>query len=459
MTFLQRITRLIGIDKSIAYTTGAQAVGAIGGFVTSMFILWCLSKEEQDYYYTFKSVIALQVFFELGMNTVITQFAAHEMAHLGWQGHRLTGEEYYRSRLGSLLAFSAKWYVFFALLLFLTLILGGSAFFAHFASKYHGVEWQTPWIILCFTTTLHLLLTPLFSFLQGMGKVKEVARYFFWKYLIYTVSVIVSFLLGAKLYALSIGNITYVLTSLAFLLFTPLGKILAGVAREKVTSRIAYFKEVFPFQWKIAVSWISGYFIFHFFKPVLMATEAPGVAGQMGITIDVLTAIQALTLSWTTTKVPTYSGLIEQQRYGELDTLFGRTLRQATAVNALLLSGFFAVMLAFTLGGFTLKGVNVAERFLPLLPLLLMMIPEYTNQWVSGWAIYLRCHKQEPFMAQSVVMGLSTMLTTLIFGRLYGLMGITVSYFLLSICLALPWGYHIFVSKKRQWHTPQQIES
>ena len=92
MNLLQRLIRLVGIDKSIAYTTGAQAVGAVGGFVTSMFILWCLTKEEQDYYYTFKSVMALQVFFELGMNTVITQFAAHEMAHLGWQGHRLTGD-------------------------------------------------------------------------------------------------------------------------------------------------------------------------------------------------------------------------------------------------------------------------------------------------------------------------------------------------------------------------------
>ena len=178
MNLLQRLIRLVGIDKSIAYTTGAQAVGAVGGFVTSMFILWCLTKEEQDYYYTFKSVMALQVFFELGMNTVITQFAAHEMAHLGWQGHRLTGDERYRSRLGSLLSFSTKWYIVFALLLLLTLTLGGGAFFAHFASKYHGVEWQTPWLILCLTTTLHLMLTPLFSFLQGLGKVKEVARYF-----------------------------------------------------------------------------------------------------------------------------------------------------------------------------------------------------------------------------------------------------------------------------------------
>ena len=67
MNLLQRLIRLVGIDKSIAYTTGAQAVGAVGGFVTSMFILWCLTKEEQDYYYTFKSVMALQVFFNVGV--------------------------------------------------------------------------------------------------------------------------------------------------------------------------------------------------------------------------------------------------------------------------------------------------------------------------------------------------------------------------------------------------------
>ena len=63
----------LGIDKSIAYNSAGQMVSAAGGFITAIFILKCLNGVEQGYYYTFKSILAIQVFFELGMNTVITQ--------------------------------------------------------------------------------------------------------------------------------------------------------------------------------------------------------------------------------------------------------------------------------------------------------------------------------------------------------------------------------------------------
>lgn len=451
MPALKNVLRTVGIDRSIAYTTAGQAISTVGGFVTALFILWCLSKEEMGYYYTFKSVMAIQVFFELGMNTVITQYAAHEMPHLQWDGYRLTGPERYQSRLASLLHFSAKWYVFFASVLFLTLSVGGYFFFAHYGQRYTGIDWQTPWFILCITTTLNLLLTPLFSYLQGLGKVKEVARYFFYKYIVYLVCVLVSFALGAKLYALSIGNISYVLVALFFLCFTSFGKILRGIWKTHISERIAYFKEIFPFQWKIAASWISGYFIFQLFKPVLYATDGAVAAGQMGITLEVLTGIQALTFSWTSTKIPTYSGYIETHQYAKLDSLFGRTLRQAVGVNGLLLIGFFLFLLAFQISGLHIAGVNFAERFLPLLPLVLMMIPEFLNQFITAWATYLRCHKQEPFLVNSIVTGVLCCLSTLVLGRTYGLQGITWGYCLITMAVT-PWAYHTYITKKKLWH-------
>ena len=60
---------------------------------------------------------------------------------------------------------------------------------------------------------------------------------------------------------------------------TGLWRILYNFERE-ATDTISYMKEIFPNQWKIALSWVSGYFIFHFFNPVLFA-EGPVVAGQM----------------------------------------------------------------------------------------------------------------------------------------------------------------------------------
>ena len=445
------LTRKLGIDKAIAYTSAGQAISAGGGFLTALFILKCLSGVEQGYYYTFKSILAIQVFFELGMNTVITQYVAHEASHLTWEGTTLVGESRYRSRLSSLLHFCAKWYCCFALVLLLSLIVGGYAFFAHYSKDSVGISWQMPWLILCFTTALNLLLTPLFSYLQGLGKVKEVSEYYFYKYLFYLISVLISFALGAKLYALSIGNVVYILVSAVALFGTPFGKIIRNVFKTPVVERMSYMKEIFPFQWKIAVSWISGYFIFQIFNPVIFATNGAVVAGQMGMTLTVLTGIQALTYSWTSTKVPTYSGYIELKKYNELDRLFHFTVRQAVSVNAACLVGFFAFIYLFRHFDITISQVNLANRFLDYLPMLLMMIPEFANQFISAWATYLRCHKQEPFLVNSVVTGVLCCLSTLGLGKLFGVYGITIGYCAITLAVT-PWGYYIFKTKKKLWH-------
>ncbi len=445
------LTRKLGIDKSIAYSSAGQMVSAGGGFLTALFILKCLSAEEQGYYYTFKSILAIQVFFELGMNTVITQYVAHDVAHLQWEGTALAGEERYQSRLSSLLHFCAKWYTFFSSILFLSLVIGGYAFFAQFGESDNNISWKFPWLILCITTALNLLITPVFSYLQGLGKVKDVQKYYFYKYTFYLISVLISFALGAKLYALSIGNIVYILVSVFFLICTPLGSIVWKIYRTKVTERISYKKEILPFQWKIAVSWISGYFIFQLFNPTIFATNGAVAAGQMGMTLTVLTGIQALTYSWTSTKIPVYSGLIEQKKYPQLDRLFYFTVRQAVSVNAACLVAFFLFIFTFRHFDITISQVNLAERFLPYIPMILMMIPEFANQFITAWATYLRCHKQEPFLVYSIVTGILCCISTLGIGRIWGLDGITTGYCFITLAL-MPWAYSIFKTKRDLWH-------
>lgn len=82
---IQKYSQQIGIDGAIGYTVLSRIISASGGLVTLVFISLFLSTEEQGYYYTFGSIIAIQVFFELGLNSIITQYAAHEVAHLQWE--------------------------------------------------------------------------------------------------------------------------------------------------------------------------------------------------------------------------------------------------------------------------------------------------------------------------------------------------------------------------------------
>ena len=211
-------------------------------------------------------------------------------------------------------------------------------------------------------------------------------------------------------------------------------------------------KEIFPYQWKIALSWMSGYFIFQLFNPVLFATEGAKVAGQMGMTLTVLNAINALSMNWITTKVPLFSRLIELKDYFNLDKIFNKTVWQETSIC-------LGLLIVYVLGVEFLRyfqigfhGNLIGERFLAFLPMVLMCLPVFTNQFVFSVATYLRCHKKEPFLIQSLVMGVLTMLSTVFLGKEYGLYGICVGYCVLSILVSFPWGMIIFITKKKEWH-------
>jgi len=101
----------IGLDAAIAYTVLGRVVQAGGGIIAIIFVARELTTYEQGYYYTFASIIAIQVFFELGLSSIITQYAAHEFAHLKLdEQSNLEGSEIHQSRLASLLQFCIKWF-------------------------------------------------------------------------------------------------------------------------------------------------------------------------------------------------------------------------------------------------------------------------------------------------------------------------------------------------------------
>ncbi|HBO06469.1 MULTISPECIES: hypothetical protein [Bacteroides] len=451
MSFLKTLASKLGIDKSIFFTSLARIVQAVGGVISILFVARYLTEIEQGFYYTFGSIVAIQVFFELGLNGIITQYVAHETAHLKWKtSTELAGEHKYLSRLSSLLHFCIKWYLCFAGVLLVTLIIVGFVFFGKYGLD-DSVTWKLPWILLAAGTALNLLLAPALAFIEGLGKVEEVAKVRLYQQCCSLLIVWGGLILGAKLYVSGLNLLVIIVLVAAILFFSDFRKLLLSIWNVSLTEKVNYRKEIFPYQWKIALSWISGYFIFQLFNPVLFATEGAVVAGQMGMTLAALNGIQALSLSWMTTKVPLYSGLIAQKKYPKLDTIFNRTLKQSVFINGMLLVLMFIVVGAVRHWHIVIGNKDLGNRFLPYIPMLLMMIPLFINQFVSSWAIYLRCHKQEPFLINSICAGITCCLSTIVLGKWFGVLGVTGGYCLITVAL-LPWGYWIYRTKKYEWH-------
>ena len=449
------IAHKIGMDKSIAYSSGARVVGGITGVGSIFFISTFLTGVEQGFYFTFGSILALQVFFELGLTGIMTQYVAHEVSHLSLNDdYQYEGEEKYKSRLASLIHFCVKWYAVLSVLVFFFLLVVGFIYFNRYGKGHSTVSWQMPWLLICLGTAMKLFQSPFISIFMGLGKVKEMSKIGFWQQIIIPATTWLGLICGLKLYVVGIGYIISVILWQFYVRQTRLDMIVINLWKIKITERVAYFKEIFPYQWRIAISWVSGYFIFQLFNPVLFATEGAVVAGQMGMTLTALNAIQAFSMSWLNTKVPLYSQLIAIKDYVQLDNIFNKTLKQMVAVCFMLLVAFFFVIWLLNITQLQFNGNVLAERFLDYIPLILMMLPVFLQQFVNSWATYLRCHKQEPFLLNSICADIACCLSTLLFGKLYGLYGLTIGYCIISI-LFFPWGYWIYKTKKAEWHGKQ----
>ena len=453
MSVIKTIAQKLGVDKAIAYSSGARVIGAFTGVASVFFITSFLTGVEQGFYYTFGSLLAMQVFFELGLTGIMTQYVAHEASHLQLdEDSYYQGERRYVSRLASLVHFCVKWYAVIAFIVVIFLLVVGFIYFNKYGEEQtEQVEWRWPWLLICLATGIKLFQSPFTSIITGLGFVKEVSKISFWQQLLLPLCSWLGLAVGLKLYVVGIGYLLTVLIWFFYVNRYGFVKLLANLWKEKIEEKVSYMKEIFPYQWRIALSWISGYFIFQLFNPVLFATEGAVIAGQMGMTLTALNAIQSFSMSWLNTKVPLYSGLIARKEYEQLDDIFNKTLKQMVFICACLLICFVLVILLLRVTQLQINGQVFADRFLDFWPMMLMVVPVFLQQFVTSWATYLRCHKQEPFLVNSIVAGVLCMLSTLVFGKLFGLYGVTIGYCAIQIAL-FPWGYYIYKTKKNEWH-------
>ncbi len=452
LNLIKNLAIKIGIDGAIAFTVLSRLIQAAGGVVTLMFIAKYLTKVEQGYYYTFGSILAIQIFFELGLSNIITQFVAHENANLIWKNSiSFYGSDESSSRLSSLLRFIIKWFGLISVLLFFSLLTTGYLFFNKFGKENVDIGWQIPWVILSISTSFSLMVSPILAFFEGLGIVKEVAKIRLTQQIVQLGSVLLFFSLDFKLFAVPIAAIISFSILPIWILYSSKIKLLEFIWNKLGEWQVNYRSEIFPFQWKIALSWISGYFIFQLFNPVLFATEGAVVAGKMGMTMTVLNSIMALSSSWMTTKVPIFSRLIAKKEYIYLDKLFNKTLIQSTVLNIIALIVFLIVIFSFRHFNLKIDAFNIEDRFLEYLPMVFMIVPILLNHMSSSWATYMRCHKKEPLLVQSLVIGILCSISTMVLGKYNGVKGMTLGYMLITM-LSFIWIYFIYKKKKKEWH-------
>lgn len=433
---LAKLLARLGIDQAIANVLLARGWSVISGPVSILFVARFMSPVEQGYFYTFSSLQGLQIFFELGLTFVIMQFASHEKAGLEWtERGTLEGDPRNKMRLGSLLRFSIRWYSVAAALAILVLSAAGVWFFSTSAGDAaHAVNWKIPWILVVCTTGASLVLAPLYGIIEGCGRIAEVNGVFAKQAILASIIFWICLWSGAKLYAVAVmGGIPLLIAfPWIFSKYLPLLRDLWHESRA-ATEKISWKKEIWPLQWKISLSWASGYFISMLANPVLFRYRGPVVAGQYGMSLKLVESIQSLAFAWTSTKAATFGTLIAKNDFSALKKLF-----RASAAGSLGAFGLAAAGLLAVVAVLHALQLPIAARLLSTPLLSLMCANSAINCLVFSIATLLRSEKREPLLLASVAFAILNTIGVFTFGIAYGAIGVVLPFLAINIAVVVP---------------------
>jgi O-antigen/teichoic acid export membrane protein len=413
--------------------------------ITLLLISLYLEPEVQGLYYTFLSLVAMQSFVELGFCIVITQFASHEWANLSLDDSGLiSGDEKARLRLISLGRLVFKWYAWTSAIFVLLVGAGGYLFLSQ--SPDPGIPWKGPWFSLMVVAGLQFWALPFLALLEGCNQVHAIYRFRFVQGVLISLAMWLAMSLDSGLWMAAAG-VGVGLASSLYLILIIYRKFFQPFFTIKPEQGIRWRKEIWPMQWRLALGGSMGYFMVSIYTPVMFHYQGPIVAGQMGMTWQLVTALSSLAMAWVATKVPRFGILIAQKKYAELDRFFFRTSGISMGVISL-----GAVLLWLLVYGLNYFEYPLAQRLLSPLPFGLFIAGTVLGQVAQCQSAYLRAHKKEPFLLYSLVYGLLNGIVVWFLGSRYGAIGASAGYLLVMILVSVPLGSYIWIKCRRKWH-------
>ena len=445
---LHQFRRWAGVDRAVFFSNAAQLLRLVTGPITMALVLKFLTPEIQGYFYAFAGVVAMQVFLEMGFSQNILQFAAHEFSKLHFTAeHTIAGDAVAKSRLISLGRLAFGYYAVAAGLFLLAVGVGGHIFFT--VAHHPGVHWQGAWWMIAVTAALALAINPAWSLLQGCNQIAVVAKFNFWAALAsFTVNALALFS-GAGMYASALGAAFSLLFSGGYLIWRWRHFFRQFLDRPQ-HGEVSWAKEIWPFQWRIAVSWMSGYFVFDIINPIAFYFCGPVAAGQLGMSFQLIRIIYNAAVTWVNTKAPKFGMLIAARAWSELDALWRRSTFQSFIICLLGMSSLLAA-------------IPFVGLLLPKLPA--RLAPFSVNAWLAGamlvqtligaMAAELRAHKREPFMWFSIANAVLSIGFMLPLVQYRGITGEAMGYALAIWAVFLP-AYRIYRTKRLQYRNESE---
>jgi hypothetical protein len=413
----------------------------LAGVGTVVFVSIGLTPIDQGYYYTFNNILALQMFFELGLNQVISQMASHEAryinADVGLNNQNI-------NRLAALVHLIRRWYSWAAFGFFVFTGIGGILFFINNGNSQLSV-WFGPWILIVLGTAINLWVSPRLAILEGLGKVADVAKLRVVQSIFGYLGLWLLLFCEFKLWAVPV--LPLILACISVFWIQKNKSDVAKVLTLKFSSSspgISWRHDVFPLQWRTAISWVSSFLVLNLFVPVVFRSHGASEAGKLGMALTIFASISAVGMSWISARAPFISQEISSGNY-----LIARAYFKKAGLRSVQMIFTVSILFVFVVYAATIMGFEIANRLSPIPVLIVICATTLLNGISFVLNMYIRAHKVEPTWPIGIFTSLLTLIGLFLF-KDKDILFLMIMYFAISGCISFPLIFKIYTGYSRK---------
>ncbi|MGH7655309.1 MAG: hypothetical protein ACREN6_11670 [Gemmatimonadaceae bacterium] len=438
--------RTFAADPGVRATALSRGIALAGAPVTLYLAATRLPPSEQGWYFVAINIVAFAQLCELGLGTIVVQFASHEWPALRWgQGGGLVGDPSARDSIGALLVAASRWFGTASLVLFAVAGAGGALIFSANLSG-SRLAFAVFWCGFVAVTALYLLAIPFICVTEGCGDLLGVQRMRACQAAAILAALWTGILTSGPLAAAWLAATAQLLVAATWLftrhrallraprsLPAPLLDAVSGLAGRYRTE-----------QARSARLWIALWVSPQLLAPVLLRMRGGDEAGRLGVTLAVATAPLTLAIAWLHGRYPSYGALVAGGKTREFDALARRATVEAVCVFGAACAGLTVAVLLLP---YVLPAM--AMRFLPPISLVALMAGNLTGLLLQAMAGWLRAFRDEKIAAPIVGGAAAVTIASAVAGTVGGAQVMALVFAASSMFVSLPLAAVHFVRTRR----------
>ena len=179
------------------------------------------------------------------------------------------------------------------------------------------------------------------------------------------------------------------------------------------------------------------------FTPIAFHYFGSVIAGKIGITISLISAVSSVANVWLYVANPEINSLVSKNKILELNGVFKKQLLLSALTYVLVSTGCLIIFY------FIPEQWGFKQRFLDFTNLIFLLVAWFFQLLISAMATYMRAHKEEPLMLPSVISGIYIAITTFIAANLFPKEYLLFGFYS-SFIIVLPWVYILYKNKKNK---------